>query len=270
MSLLSDLFPSDKKYKLGYALGGGGAKGFAHLGALKVFEENGLVPEIIAGTSAGALAGGLYADGYAPEEIADFFRGRKMLDFAEFSPFSGGLLKPNGISTFLKKNLRAKTFEQLKIPFVAVATNLETAEVALFSEGDSLVDAIVASCTVPIIFQPCRIGGVDFVDGGVVKNLPVSVIREETECIIGVNLNRVSPYEHSKKITTSALRYFEIISKYNMKEDKEMADVLIDVEGIQNVKLFDLKSIDEIAELGYNTTRDLLKSQELRKKLHLK
>lgn len=249
---------NQKKYHLGYALGGGGAKGFAHLGAFKVFEKYGIKPDIIAGTSAGALAGVLYADGFAPEEIADLFRGHKLMDFAELSLFSGGLFKPSGVARMLKKNLRAKNFEQLQIPFVAVATNWEAAEVTAFREGDDLVSAVVASCTVPIVFQPLNIKGVEYVDGGVLKNFPVSVIREETECIVGINLYQLSPFESPSSIKSSAMRYFEIISKANMKEDIELADILIDMKGLKDYKMFELKAIDEIVNQGKETASAII------------
>ena len=260
---------SHKKYRLGYALGGGGSKGFAHLGAFKVFDQYGIKPDIIAGTSAGALAGVLYADGFAPEEIADLFRGHKLMDFAEISLFSGGILKPSGVAKMLKKNLRAKNFEQLQIPFVAVATNWETAEVTAFREGDDLVSAVVASCTVPIVFQPLKINGVHYVDGGVLKNLPVSVIREDTECIVGINLYQLSPFDPSLSIKNSAMRYFEIISKANMREDIELADILIDMEGLKDYKMFELNAIDEIVGQGQETTSTVINDADVRHKLIL-
>lgn len=251
-----------KKFALGYALGGGGAKGFAHLGVFKVLEGYGVKPDIISGTSAGAIAGVLYADGFAPEEIAELFRGHKLWDFAELSLFSGGLLKPSGVERMLKRNLRAKRFDQLQIPFVAVATNWETAEVAVFREGDDLVSSVVASCTVPIIFQPYEIDGTLYVDGGVLKNFPVSVIREEAECIIGVNLYQLSHFNRSKTLKSSAMRYYEIISKVNMKEDIEMVDVLIDMGGLNKVKLFDLSSIDEIIQQGLDSALSVFPCKE--------
>lgn len=252
----------NKKYPIGYALGGGGAKGFAHLGAFKVLESYGVKPDIIAGTSAGALAGVLYADGYAPDEIADFFRGHKFMDFAKLSPFSGGLLKPSGVAQLLKKHLRAKRFDQLGIPFVAVATNWENAEVAQFRDGDDLISSVVASCAVPIVFQPVEINHTLYVDGGVLKNLPVSVIKEEAECVLGVNLYEINRFEATNSVKASAMRYFEIVAKYNVKEDMEMADVLINMEGLKNYKMFDLNSIDEIMQLGFDTTMSILPNQE--------
>lgn len=256
-----------KKYKIGYALCGGGAKGFAHLGAFKVLEERGVHPDIIAGTSAGALAGVFYADGFAPEEIADLFRGHKMTDFAGISLFSGGLLRPSGVAKMLRNNLQARRFEELKIPFRAVATNWETAQIKVFSEGDNLVDSVIASCAVPMVFEPTEIDGVQYVDGGVLKNFPVSVIREETECVIGVNLMRLQEFTRSKSIKGTASRYYDIISKLNVKEDIEQTDILIDMDGLRNYSMFDLKSIDSIMDLGYKSTTEVLDSKDTKGKL---
>lgn len=250
--------PREKKYKVGCALCGGGSKGFAHLGAFQAFRELGIKPEIIAGTSAGALAGVFYADGFEPEEIAELFRGHKLTDFASLSLFSGGLLKPKGVADLLRKNLRSKTFEELQVPFVAVATDWEQACVRSFREGDLLVDAVVASCAVPLVFQPIKIEDKQYVDGGVLKNFPVSVIREETECIIGVNLFKILPYQPTTSIKQSAERYFDIISKQNIAEDVAITDILIDMDGLQDFSMFDLKSIDTIMQLGYGRAKEAL------------
>lgn len=257
----------DKKYSIGYALCGGGAKGFAHLGALKALEERKILPEIIAGTSAGALAGVLYADGFAPEEIADLFRGHKMKDFAGISLFSGGFLKPTGVAKMLRDNLHARRFEELKIPFRAIATDWETAQVKVFSEGDGLVEAVIASCSVPMVFEPIEIHGVQYVDGGVLKNFPVSVIREETGCVIGINLMKLQEFTRAKSIKDSAFRYYDIISKLNVYEDVRHTDILIDMDGLHNYSMFDLKSIDSIMELGYRRATEVLDSDETKRKL---
>lgn len=256
-----------KKYKIGYALCGGGAKGFAHLGALKVLEEHHIQPDIIVGTSAGALAGVLYADGFAPEEIAELFRGHKITDFAGVSFFSGGLFRLSGIAKILRDNLHARRFEELQVPFRAVATNWETAQIKVFSEGDDLIEAVIASCTVPMVFEPTEIHGVQYVDGGVLKNFPVSIIREETECVIGVNLLKLQPFSRSKTIKGTAYRYYDIISKLNVKEDIKQTDILINMDGLNNYSMFDINSIDPIIDLGYKRASEVFSSEEIIRKI---
>ncbi len=236
---------------LGYALSGGGAKGFAHLGALKVLEKCGLKPDVIAGTSAGSLAGVFYADGYHPEEILELFREKEFREFAELAIPKTGLFKSTGLHGFLKKNLRAHRFEELQLPFYVVATDWNRAQTVVFSEGDDLVDAVVASCSVPVVFQPQYIHGVPYVDGGLIKNFPVSVIREQCRYVIGVNVAPIIPVAEKDTIRTMAERTFNLMSNANTLIDKSYCDILIETKGVERYAMFDLNNMDKITETGY-------------------
>ena len=242
-----------KKENIGYALGGGGARGFAHLGALKALEERNLKPDIIAGTSAGALLGVLYADGFTPDEICEMFKDTKFKQFIELTFPTSGLFRPTGLHNFLKRNLRAKTFEQLQIPFIAVATDWEKAMTVNFSEGDNLIDAVVASCSVPLIFSPVKIDSQYYVDGGIFKNLPASTIRERCNILFGVNVTMIMPPENKQNLKYYAERTFNMMSISNTLPDKKLCDVLIEVEDIEKYWMFDLSHIDSIFEAGYNS-----------------
>ena len=242
-----------KKENIGYALGGGGARGFAHLGALKALEERNLKPDIIAGTSAGALLGVLYADGFTPDEICEMFKDTKFKQFIELTFPTSGLFRPTGLHNFLKRNLRAKTFEQLQIPFIAVATDWEKAMTVNFSEGDNLIDAVVASCSVPLIFSPVKIDSQYYVDGGIFKNLPASTIRERCNILFGVNVTMMMPPENKHNLKYYAERTFNMMSISNTLPDKKLCDVLIEVEDIEKYWMFDLSHIDSIFEAGYNS-----------------
>ena len=116
-----------RHYKLGLALSGGGAKGFAHIGAFKLLEECNLKPDIIAGTSAGALMGALFADGYSADEIKELFTGREFSEFAQIQLPKAGLFDSKRFKYFLRRHLRAKTFEELSIPLIVIATDLDHA-----------------------------------------------------------------------------------------------------------------------------------------------
>jgi Predicted esterase of the alpha-beta hydrolase superfamily len=246
------IFGKSYDYFLGYALSGGGAKGFAHLGALKVLEKCGLKPDVIAGTSAGALAGVFYADGYHPEEIAELFRKREFREFVEFTIPKTGFLKSTGLHHFLKKNLRAQRFEDLQIPFCAVATDWDRACSVTFSNGDDLVDAVVASCSVPIVFYPQKIHGVPYVDGGLLKNFPVSVIRKKCKYVVGVNVSLMIPPAEKNNIRRMAERTFNLMSNSNTIFDKTYCDVLIETKGIEKYSMFDLSNMETITEVGYH------------------
>ena len=214
-------------------MSGGGAKGFAHLGTLKVLQQYGLEPDVIVGTSAGALAGVFYADGYQPDEIVDLFRKREFREFVSFTIPRTGFLKSSGLQSFLKKNLRAKRFNQLKIPFYAVATNWEKSCFVAFSDGNDLVDSVVASCSVPIIFNPQMINDTPYVDGGVLKNFPVSVIRDVCRFVIGINVSQMIPPVEKKSIRTMVERTFNIMLNSNTIYDKSLCDILIEVPGLE-------------------------------------
>lgn len=251
-----------KKHNVGYALGGGGARGFAHLGALKALEERNLKPNIIAGTSAGALAGVFYADGFTPDEIHELFNHTKFKQFIEFTFPSSGLFRPTGLHNFLKKNLRSKTFEQLQIPFIAVATDWNKATTVNFSEGDKLIESVVASCCVPLIFSPVEVNGQYYVDGGIFKNLPASTIREECNVLFGVNVSVIMPPEEKQNLKYFAERTFNMMAISNTFPDKKLCDVLIEIEGLEKYWMFDLSHIDSIFESGYISTVEKLKERK--------
>lgn len=237
-------------YRLGVALSGGGAKGFAHLGVLQALNEKGLYPEIISGTSAGAFAGVLYADGYTPREISTFFQNKVFGEFAEFTIPHGGFFKSDRFHSFLKKYLKAKTFEDLKIPLYTVATDIEYGESKVFTTGP-LIPAVIASCSVPIIFRPVEINEHYYVDGGLFKNFPVSVIRKECVKIIGVNVSPLTRAEFKSSIKYIAERSFHYMSVSNTLLDRNLCDYLIESASLSKYSMFDLDHVEEIYQAGY-------------------
>lgn len=240
-----------KTYKLGLALSGGGAKGFAHIGVFKWLEECGLVPDVVAGTSVGALMGTLYADGYSADEIKELFTGREFSEFAQLQLPKSGLFDSKRFRYFLKRHLRAKTFEELKIPLVVVATDLDNGESHEFRNGP-IVDAVTASCSIPIIFSPVVINGVHYVDGGLFHNFPVSIIRDDCDKVIGVNVSPLVPQKYKQTIFHIAERSYHYMFRANTLEDREMCDVLIEAEEFGMYKTFDLENVEQIAEIGYD------------------
>ena len=240
-----------KKYKLGLALSGGGAKGFAHIGVFKLMEECGLMPDVIVGTSAGALMGALFADGYSADELKELFTGREFSEFARLQIPKSGLFDSTRFRNFLRRHLRAKTFEELKIPMMVVATDLDGGESHTFDSGP-IVEAVTASCSIPIIFSPVVIDGVHYVDGGLFRNFPVSVIRESCERVIGVNVSPLIPHKYKQTIFHIAERSYHYMFQANTIEDREMCDVLIEAEEFVKYKTFDLENVAQIAGIGYD------------------
>lgn len=241
---------AQKKYDLGLSLSGGGAKGFAHLGVFKALEECGLKPDIIAGTSVGSLMGALYADGYSADEIKLLFTGREFSEFAQLQIPKSGIFDSSRFSMFLKRHLRTRNIEDLGIPLVIVATDLDHGESVEFREGP-IVEAVTASCSIPIIFSPVIINGVHYVDGGLFRNFPVTTIREECERIVGVNVSPLIPQKYKQTLIHIAERSYHYLFRANTLEDREMCDVLIEVEKAVLYKTFDLENVDTISEIGY-------------------
>lgn len=240
-----------KPYKLGLALSGGGAKGFAHIGVFKLLEECELNPDVIVGTSVGSLMGALFADGYTAHEIKELFTGREFSEFAQLQLPKSGLFDSKRFKYFLKRHLRAKTFEELRIPLIVMATDLDNGESHEFRSG-SIVDAVTASCSIPIIFSPVVINGVHYVDGGLFHNFPVSIIRDVCERVIGVNVSPLVPQKYKQTLYHIAERSYHYMFRANTLEDREMCDVLIEAEEFGLYKTFDIENVEQISNIGYS------------------
>jgi NTE family protein len=239
-----------KKYKLGLALSGGGARGFAHIGVFRLLEECGLRPDIIAGTSVGALMGALYADGYRSEEIRNLFSGHEFSEFASMQIPKMGLFDSRKFHRYIRNVIRAKRIEELQIPLVVMTTDLDNGSAHAFTNGE-LSDAITASCSVPILFNPVHIQGAWHVDGGLFHNFPVSVIRNECETVIGSNVSPSVPGKYNKTLVGIAERSYHYLFRANTEKDRACCDLLIETDEFANYKMFDLKNVTLIADIGY-------------------
>jgi NTE family protein len=179
------------KVKIGLALGGGAARGLSHIGVLKVLDEQGIYPDVIAGTSIGAMVGALYAYGYKASEIEQLVLGmdwKKLVYLADITMSFNSLFKGKRVISLLKSILGDLTFSQLKCDFACVATDIINGEQVVLHNG-SLVEAVRASISLPGIFTPVEVEGRYLVDGGLVNTVPVSVCRQMgAGYVIGVNV----------------------------------------------------------------------------------
>lgn len=194
--------------------------------------------------------GALFADGYTANEIKELFTGREFSEFAQLQIPKSGLFDSKRFRYFLRRHLRAKNIEELQIPLVVIATDLDHGESHEFRNGP-IVEAVTASCSIPIIFSPVTINGVHYVDGGLFHNFPVSIIREECERIIGVNVSPMVPQKYKQTLFHIAERSYHYMFRANTLEDREMCDVLIEAEEFGKYKTFDLENVDQIARIGY-------------------
>ncbi|MBC7384006.1 MAG: patatin-like phospholipase family protein [Bacteroidia bacterium] len=245
------------EYKNGIVLSGGGARGFAHIGVLKALEEAGIYPDVISGVSAGAIAGVLYADGYHPDEILEIFIRIDIYKLLHFNTFHVGLLKPDGLQKTLQKVLRAKTFEELKIPLTIAATNLNLAQIEYFDKG-ALIDPVMASASFPLVLRPHQINGTYYVDGGLMNNLPVQPLLGYCEKIIGVYVNPVKVQTKSLSTRNVADRIVHIGLRANMLHNIAHCDIFIEPPELVNFHLFKVSAARKIFDIGYTYTKDLL------------
>jgi NTE family protein len=178
-----------RKPKIGLALGGGAARGFAHIGVIKMLESQGIVPDYVVGTSAGAVVGSLYAggnDAFAMQKIA------VQLDekiFADWTLGGRGLLKGEALQDFINQHLNKRPLEKLNKPFATVATDLNSGERVVFRNGDTGM-AVRASASVPGVFQPTQFRGRSYVDGGLTSPVPVQAARDMgADFVIAVDIS---------------------------------------------------------------------------------
>lgn len=254
---------SEPKYKLGVALSGGGARGFAHVGALIAIEEAGLKPDVIAGVSAGSVVAVLYAAGVPLLKIAQIFASSSFRDFAELSFGNGGFMKIDKFKNFITQFLGdKKLIEDLDIPTFIGATDLDNARPHVFSSGE-IGPRMIASCSIPIVFTPVNIDGINYVDGGVLRNHPAWILRDKCETLIGVNVSPLKEKKSYKSIIDVALRSYNLMAKANQSADMALCDVSVQTPQIADVAAFDLKHIKDIVVTGYKNTREALKNAGL-------
>ena len=179
------------KPKLALALGGGAARGFAHIGVIKVLEGNGIQPDIVIGTSAGSVVGALYAAGHNPFELQKLALQLDDSAVTDWSMFDRGFIKGNALERFINTNVGNKPIEGLKRRFGAVATDFQTGEPIVFQRGNTGT-AVRASAAIPGVFTPVTINGREYVDGGLVAPIPVREARSMgADLVIAVDISSV-------------------------------------------------------------------------------
>lgn len=247
-----------RPYRLGLALSGGGARGFAHAGALMALEEAGLKPDVVAGVSAGSVIAVLYAAGVRPLQMANLFARMGFRDFAELSMGHGGIFRIEKFQNFILRALGGKTrLEDLSIPVYLGATDFDNGRPAVFSTGE-IGPRMMASCSIPIVFKPVMIDGVNYVDGGVLRNHPAWIIRDKCDVLIGINVSPLRQPGKLRSLASVAMRTYNLMAKANQNEDMALCDVSVQTPEIADYAVFDLKNIKKIFVTGYVHTRRAL------------
>lgn len=250
--------------KVGIAFSGGGARGFAHAGALEAIEEAGLQPDILAGVSAGSVVATLYAAGLRPRQFLDIFSDQAFTSLARLRPTGGGFFSLEPFGEFIRENLHGyENLEDLPVPVYLGVTDFTHGVAAEFHTGE-ISRRVVASCSIPITFRPVEIDGVEYVDGGVLRNHPAWIIRDKCDLLIGINVSPLLPEkDENNTIWSVALRTYNIMAKSNQQHDMNLCDVNIAPLEIAHYAPFDLKNINNVYMSGYVTARKVLRDAGL-------
>lgn len=230
--------------KIGLTLSGGGTRGIGHIGLLKVLEEHHINISCISGTSAGALIGAMYAHGYPSNEILNIAKQVKLFDWNTLTIGKLGFMKMTNIEKFIQKYL-PDTFEKLKIPFFACATDIIHNKETFFHKGP-LHPALLASSAIPIVYQPICINDIYYIDGGVLNNLPIEPIKNISDFLIAMHVNHLS-------VNNTPIRWKDIIEKsFNLSISQSVylkapqTNMFIDPPDMSKFSMFDNKKADDI------------------------
>lgn len=246
-----------RKPKIGIAFGGGGTRGFTHLGAIKAFEEFGIKFDYVAGTSAGSLVGAFYSAGYTFKQMYEICKTIKEKDIRRniipFTPSS-----PEGIGEIIKNNLGDINIEDLKIPYSAIAVDIKTTKEVCFSKGN-LAKAVMGSCCVPLVFQPVVYDDKILCDGGLQNTIPADIPRHYgCDYVVAVDVNKSRTYgTNSTKLLDVLSCSIRILMKSNAVRGYVTADVIIAPE-TKRFKSTKTEGMDDMIEEGYKTTIDMM------------
>lgn len=240
------------QHKLGICLAGGGARGIAHIGALQALLEADIRPDCVSGSSMGALIGTLYAAGYEPQSMLSIVKESSLTKLFKFS-FVGGLTDNSYLIDLLSEYISSDDFRSLLRPLFVCVTNLSQGRAEIIESGP-LFEMVAASASIPILFKPRTINGQDYVDGGLLNNLPVEPLRERCEKVIGVNVTPIAPFATDEGLTEIAYRTLDLVLWNNVAPRRELCDILVEPDTAQ-YRLFELSEADAIYQHGYEAMK---------------
>ena len=259
----------DRRPKIALVLGGGAARGFAHVGVIRALEKSKIQIDLIVGTNTGSLIGAIYADKKSAaelERIALSLEERDVFDYNFINP-TQGFARGERLEDFLSKRLAAKEIDQLKLPFAAVATDIQNGELVTLQSG-SIARAVRASSAIPGIFTPVNYQGKMLVDGGVLDNVPVDIARKMgADVIIAVDLGAGPKAAQVSNLFENVAQSFYLAARQNTEAKLKQADVVIRPK-VSEAGLLDFSRKKELLTLGAEAAEQAL--PEIRKKLGVK
>lgn len=253
--LVEQLAEMPQPPKLGLSLAGGAARGIAHIGVLKFLEEINLPIDLIVGTSAGAIAGGVWASGISSEKMYRLAKNTEWWFLARPVAFRSGLLSSQGIENWVRRIIKEKQFSDLNLEFAVTATDFLTGELVVITEGD-VAHAVRISSNVPGVYEPVVYHGRHLVDGGLVQNLPAETCRNlGAEMLIGVDLHSdVLENEVPKTVLWSLVHATNILQRQHEEIQANLVDVLIQPK-VGDHSAVNFKVVDDLVEEGYQAAQ---------------
>ncbi len=244
---------------IGIVLSGGGSKGIAHAGALQFLTEQGIHPSCIAGTSAGAIVGGLFAFGKTPEEILEFFKSIYFFHWKHFTFKKAGLIDSESFKSYFVEILEDIIISDLKIPAYITATDLVKGKLKVFDPETKLIDAILASSSFPGMLSPYEINKKLYSDGGILNHFPTDILQGRCDYLIGVYVSPIQNIESKdlKSIKSVTSRAFDLLyANYNYQKFN-LCDWVIEPKELANYSTFETSKtkMDTIFEIGYNEAK---------------
>ncbi len=240
--------------KIGLVLSGGGFRGIAQIGVIRAMEEAGIKATHVAGTSAGAIIGSLYAGGYSYQEILKFVKGVNLFSISKYAVSKPGFVDTEKFYEDFKRLFPEDNFSALEIPMSITATNIVNGSLKVFTSGP-LIRPILASAAFPGVFTPVNLGNEYYIDGGTLNNFPVDLLRSKCDKIIGVYVNpflkiRIEDMKYSYQVLERA---YQIRAASTSTDKFKDCDLLITPEGIQKFGTFSQKAAELVFDLGYQS-----------------
>lgn len=219
--------PPPRPPRIGLALGGGAARGFAHIGVIQVLEEQGIRPDLVVGTSAGSLVAAMWASGKSGVELGSLAESMDETALTDWTYPGRGLLRGEGLAKYVREHTEGRSIETMKIPLGIVATDLASGQPILFQRGDPGV-AVRASSAVPAVFQPVKIGSREYVDGGLVAPVPVQFARQMgAELVIAVDISASPEDQPTGDAFRMLLQTFAIMGRSLGQYQLREADIVM-------------------------------------------
>ena len=248
-----------KKHKLGLVLSGGGTRGLAHAGAIKFLQEKNIKPDVLACCSSGSIVGALYAIGKSPQEILDFFKSVYFFNWRHFTFNKPGLVSSLVFSDYLSPIFKEMTVGDLGLDLKIVATELVSGAQKIFEGNDKIVDAVIASCSIPGITVPYIVGDKMYSDGGVLNNFPADIIYQDCDQLIGVYVSPVQEVkiEDLTTIKSVTTRAYELMSHRTEIHKFSYCDWIITSKKLATYGTFERNAgrLEEIFEIGYQAAK---------------